>query len=228
MRSGLSLIELMIALLCASLLMMSMYALSRAVQQTYRDSRSDWYCQQALRTAYLQLDLDLQQLGYLLPRELWIAVNEGGLFIGGLPRTSQHDGLQLETCTSLPCFALIREVYEGGLLLDQVSIDGDSRPDFWAGLGIITRGGAARIQGNYSRGNLLVAYSGTLSVQPADRVVPAIHYQLRSQGLYRNAQLLAENITVFEVQHIDDELKIRLEAESDDKRRALSFICPIL
>ena len=57
--------------------------------------------------------------------------------------------------------------------------------------------------------------------------MPAIHYELKKDGLYRNNQLLAEAISTFQPTLRDTTLSIHLKARAHAQERALTFDFPI-
>ncbi|HDP24463.1 MAG TPA: hypothetical protein ENN34_03370 [Deltaproteobacteria bacterium] len=221
MCKGVSLVELLLAVAAASMLILALYSLNSITERSHHELMDSWYCTQSLRTAFVELNRDLIQCGYLLPEDLKIAVSANNLFIAGTPRTSQHSGLCLSPSGTPPYFSIIRGRESLTILLDTVDIDHDDTSDYWADLGIITESGPFVIAHNYSRGNSAVKITSEAPLEIDDRVVPAIHYALRPGGLYRNGQLIAEAIVGIESHLGGDELIIDLEAEHNGTNKKI-------
>ncbi len=227
MRQGFSFIELMLSITLASLLVLGLYAMNNLFTDTYTELRRGWYCMQSLRNTVLFLNRDLRQCGYLLPQDLKLAEAPNQLFLAGTPLTSQHSGLHYPRQGPPPCFAIVTGADAGGLRLDTVDIDGNAVPDFWADLGLITESGAYVIAHSYRRGGITLPLTSTPEVFTGERAVPAIHYELKKDGLYRNNQLLAEAISTFQPTLRDTTLSIHLKARAHAQERALTFDFPI-
>jgi hypothetical protein len=114
-----------------------------------------------------------------------------------------------------------------GLRLDTVDIDQDAVPDFWADLGIITDNGAYVISHAYARGNAFLPLKTRPFAAIGDRVIPAIHYDIRDDGLYRNGQLLAEGIDVFHASVEGVTLTVYLRVTSHGTTREIHYAYPI-
>ena len=222
MNDGVTLIELMVCLLLTSFLMLMLCSLNHVAAWSYSDISSEWYCMQSIRCAFLQLDRDLAQCGCLMPGELEIAVEPDNLFIAGVPVTGSNGGLEIGDAVP-PYYALVETVGGKNLMLDETDIDGNGQDDFWAGLAVITDSGPAVIEGSYSRGELNLPVGEEGGIVAGDRVVPAIHYQLRADGLYRDGQLLAEAISGFDLQLQGGRLDIGLKATDKSLVREVGF-----
>jgi len=212
MNRGLSLIELMLALSIASVLIFSVYTFTSVSVQIYSDMRRDWYCMQSIRNSIVNLDRDLAQCAYLLPQDMKIALGQNQLFIAGLPVTTKHAGLCLQNKSVPPFYSIARAASSSNIVVDTVDIDQNGVPDFWANLGLISDNGPAVVSHNYSRGQTSIPLRSTSPFCTGDRVVPAIVYELKPGGLYRNSQLLAEAITSFEARIENDFLFIQIQA----------------
>lgn len=226
-EKGMSLVELMVALACASLVTIGLYHLYLVSSTFYKAARDTWSCMQSLRAASLELHTDLAQAACLMPRSLAFRVTSNGLFIAGIPVTSQHPGIQVHPVKAPPYYAVIAETGGAALTLDTVDIDSDGRPDFWAFLGVITDTSAGVVSGSYRRGSLRVPIGHPADVRAGERIVPAVHYELKPDGLYRNSQLLAEAITRFEPRTLGGDLSIFLEAASHEVSKHVHFRFPV-
>jgi hypothetical protein len=60
------------------------------------------------------------------------------------------------------------------------------------------------------------------SITAGNKAIPAIHYELKTDGLYRNNQLLAEAIVYFEPRFQADELTIVMRARYHGTEKKLS------
>ena len=227
MQKGITLVELMISMAIATILILATYSMHSMAESVYRSTREDWGCMQSLRTALLQLDQDLLQCAYLMPQDLKIVSKQGELFIGGLPVTTQHTGLRLNGSDPPPYFSVVTAREASGLRLDTVDIDQDAVPDFWADLGIITDNGAYVISHAYARGNAFLPLKTRPFAAIGDRVIPAIHYDIRDDGLYRNGQLLAEGIDVFHASVEGVTLTVYLRVTSHGTTREIHYAYPI-
>jgi hypothetical protein len=75
---------------------------------------------------------------------------------------------------------------------------------------------------NYSRGNTPIPLKGG-TPKAGDRTVPAVLYQVTGEGLYRNNQLISENITGLSVEHSGSEIKIIMRARRNETAKEISF-----
>ncbi|MCD6570966.1 MAG: prepilin-type N-terminal cleavage/methylation domain-containing protein, partial [Deltaproteobacteria bacterium] len=223
MNKGVTLIELIISLAIASILILGLYSVNSISAKTSKQTRENWYCMASIRNSILQLDLDLMQCAYLMPQDMKISTEKNQLFIAGLPHTSKHSGIRLNMNTLPPYFSIIIKSEGSCIKLDTIDIDNNSVPDFWADLGIITDSGPYVISHNYSRGNSRLPLTSKVNVNPGDRVIPAIHYELKSDGLYRDGQLLAEAITGFDAKINSGNLAIHLKASLNNTVKELCY-----
>jgi prepilin-type N-terminal cleavage/methylation domain-containing protein len=227
MKTGLSLVELLIAMAAASLLMLVLYHLQILSNAIHIEMKDEWYCMQSLRGAAVQLNDDLTQCACLLPQDLKVALDGSELFIAGVPVTSQHPGIRPSPSIPPPYYSIVVSSTTHDLVLDAIDIDGDSRADFWADLGMITEAGPCLISHEYSRGNPTVTMVSSHAIAPGNRVVPAIHYELKADGLYRNSQLLAEAIVHFEPRLGSGELVVVMRARHHGTEKELSIPYPL-
>ena len=223
MNKGLSLVELLVSMTISSILILSLFSMNMLSAGTYTEVRDSWYCMQSLRNALLKLDLDLAQCACLMPQDLKIALADHQLFIAGIPVTSSHSVLRLPNKYPPPLYSVVLSSYDHTLILDTIDIDYDSVPDYWAGLGIITDSGPFVIPHTYSRGNTLIPVTAEVTPTAGDRTVPAIHYKLKSDGLYRNADLIAEAVNGFDMTMEEDILTIHLQAGYNHVQKQLSY-----
>lgn len=223
MNKGLSLVEFLVSMTIASILMLVLLSMNILSAGTYTETRDNWYCMQSLRNALLTLDTDLRQCACLMPQDLNIARQKDHLFIAGVPVTSTHSALKLPQKHPPPLYSVVLSSYDHTLVLDTVDIDSDSVPDYWADLGIISDSGPCVISHAYSRGNTAVRITAETPAATGDRIVPAIHYELRSDGLYRNAQLIAEAVSAFDMSMAEDILTIRIQAGHNSVVRQISY-----
>lgn len=223
MGKGVTLVELMVAMAIASIVVLAAYGLHTIGEGVARTARESWRCMQSLRAAVLQLDQDLMQCAYLLPQDLKIAVQGGSLFISGLPATAGHTSLRLNHGDPPPYYAVIRAQDGARIRLDTVDIDGDHDPDFWADLGVITDVGAYVIAHAYVRGTPDIPLEGTPVAASGARAVPAVYYELRDDGLYRDGQILAEGIDGFDARLEGHALAIYLRATSNGTARDIHY-----
>jgi len=212
MNKGATLIELLISLAISSILILGLYSINLVSAKTSTQTKEDSFCMASIRNSALKLNLDLMQCAYLMPRDMKISTEKNQLFIAGLPYTSRHSGLKLNTDMSPPYLSIIVKSEGSYLGLDTIDIDNNSIPDFWADLGIITDSGPYVISHQYSRGNPTLLLTSKVAAGIGERVIPAIHYELKSDGLYRNGQLLAEAITGFDAKTNPEGLEIYLKA----------------
>jgi len=227
MQKGVTLVELMISMTIAALLVLAVYGMHAMGQEVSRTIRDGWYCMQSLRTAILQLDQDLLQCAHLLPQDLKVVIGDSQLFIAGSPPTADYSGLSLVSGDPPPYYAVVVAQTSSTLLLDTIDLDADHVPDFRADLGLITDTGAYVIAHSYVRGNPSIPVHGAPSGMIGNRIVPAIHYALKVDGLYRNGQLLAERITRFDVRRKGCVLLIYLRASCNGATREINYRYPI-
>ncbi len=222
-----TLVELLISLFIGMALLMGLYRINYMFRDAAEGIRHDRYCMQSIRNCLFYINMDLFQRSYLMPQDLSIRVNGSSLFIAGLPSTSRHAGLSINIRADSPIppyFAIVEEVLKASIRLDTLDIDGDGRPDFWAGLGIITDGGALKISRNYSRGHDVIPVEpSAITCHLDDRAVPAVVYELRQKGLYRNGQLLAEAITGFDPSLESSSLKLHLKASRGHLQKEILY-----
>jgi hypothetical protein len=229
MEKGVGLVELFIALACSSILFLALYQFYQVSAVTHQEMREAWYCMQSLRQASIQLNEDLVQCALLLPQDLKIAAEGSELFIAGVPVTSENPGISISLTNPTPYYALINSSIQGGAILDTVDIDNDGRADFWAGLGILSESGPCVIGPKYSRGLGNKSIPLTCAKMPlqGDRAVPAIHYELKGDGLYRNNQLLAEAVVLFQPTISGNDLTIHMRSRYHGTEKELSLSSPI-
>ena len=222
MSKGMTLIEFVIVLLLGSLIMISVSSVYIAVAWAYGSQRSDWMCMQSLRTAMLMLDRDIEECAYLLPHDLKVVCYRDKLFIAGLPPTVDHKGLTINSLYAPPYFSIVSSKYGDSIALDTMDIDTDGEPDYIAGHGIISDSGAYEIMNYYSRGNSPIPLKGE-TPKAGDRTVPAILYQVIGDSLYRNNQLVSENITGFSTKRSGSELNITMRATRNETTKEISY-----
>jgi hypothetical protein len=182
---------------------------------------------QSLRQASIRLNADLVQCALLLPQDLKIAVEGNQLFIAGVPVTSENPGISISLANPAPYYALITSSIDKGAILDTVDIDNDGRADFWADLGIITENGPCVVGHNYTRGNKSITLTCAIMPAQGNRAVPAIHYELKGDGLYRNNQLLAEAVVLFRPTISGNDLTIRMRSRYHETEKEISLSSPI-
>ncbi len=197
MNRGLSLVELLVALACSGVLMLAIYHVHQVSAASSASVKGQWYCMQSLRQASLRLSMDLAQSACLMPQDLKVLVDGSRLYIAGIPVTSSHPGIQVSRESPPPYYSLVLSSSMRSVVLDTVDIDGDSRPDFWAGLGMISDASACSIGHAYQRGCTTIPVTLGNAPRTGDRIVPAVCYELRADGLYRNNALLAEAVVSF-------------------------------
>ena len=227
MEKGVGLVELLIALACSSILFLALYQFYQVSAVTHQEMREAWYCMQSLRQASIRLNADLVQCALLLPQDLKIAVDGSGLFIAGAPVTSENPGISISLTNPAPYYALINSLAEGDVILDTVDIDNDGHADFWAGLGLLTESGPCVVGPKYKRGNNRVPLTCAIMPAQGNRAVPAIHYELRGDGLYRNNQLLAEAVVLFHPTISGNDLTIHMRSRYHGTEKELSLSTPI-
>ncbi len=229
MEKGVGLVELLIGLACSSILFLALYQFYQVSAVTHQEMREAWYCMQSLRQASIQLNADLVQCALLLPQDLKIAVQGSELFIAGVPDTSENPGISISLTNPAPYYALINSSVQGVAILDTVDIDNDSHADFWAGLGILSESGPCVVGHNYSRGLANKSIPLTCAIMPVqgNRAVPAIHYELKGDGLYRNNQLLAEAVVLFHPTISGNDLTIHMRSRYHGTEKELSLSTPI-
>jgi len=226
MNKGITLIELLLSIALASVIFMILYGMNRTASRTYMEIRDNWYCMQSIRNAILVIRNDMSNCGYLMPQDIRIAVRKNQLFIAGLPKTSSHSGLKIPSDSPPPCYSIIRILTNKGIELDTIDLDNDNRPDYWADLGLITNSGTAVISHSYKKGAKTLPLARQDSLSQWDRAIPAIHYELKSNGLYRNSQFLAEAITGFDAKLSAQKLSIEIKAGRNDTQKHVSLSYP--
>ncbi|HNY64354.1 MAG TPA: hypothetical protein PKM41_02880 [Deltaproteobacteria bacterium] len=223
MNRGVSLVELMLSLTIGTFLILVLFSMYALISKGYRESRDEWYCMQSLRSAIAQIDADLKQCALLLPQDLKVACADGSLFIAGAPVTSGYPGISLHSENSPPYYSVVQGSRGTTISLDSLDVDSQGSPDYWADLGIISDSGAYVISHGYSRGTSPIPLKSTPRVQAGDRTVPSNHYELKEDGLYRNAQLLAEAIREFDARVTGNTLTIRLLASHNGEKKDISL-----
>lgn len=220
-EKGFSLVELLVAMAAASLLILALYRIDLLAVKVHAEMKDERYCMQSLQAAAFRLNEDLAQAGCLTPPDLLFAVDNKDLFIAGIPVTSLNPGVQLSLTTSPPYYAMVVSLGPGIATVDTVDIDGNGKEDFWAGLGMISDRGPGIVSHDYVRGGLSIPLSAARTLQTGIRLVPAIHYTLKPDGLYRNGQLLAEAVSCFEPRLAPHELIILLRSRYHGKEKEL-------
>lgn len=227
MQKGITLVELMVSMAIAAILVLAVYGMHAMGQEVARTIRDGWYCMQSLRAAILQIDQDMLQCAHLLPQDLKIATGTSQLFIAGAPSTSDYSGLSLASGDPPPYYAVVMSQTPSAIQIDTVDLDADHVPDFWADLGLISDRGALIIAHTYARGGTVIPVQGSLEGMEGVRVVPAVHYALKGDGLYRNGQILAERIERFEVYQEGSVLSIYLRSRCNGTARDIHYRYPI-
>jgi hypothetical protein len=222
MSKGMSLIEFMIGLLLGSLIMLSVTSIYIAVGWAYGSQRSEWLCMQSLRTTALVLNRDIEECSYLLPQDLKVSCSLSRLFIAGLPVTADHEGLIINSLYTPPYFSVVSSKHGDSIVLDTLDIDADNKSDYKAGYGIISDSGAFEIIQHYSKGSMPVPLKDG-SPNEGDRAVPAVMYLIKEDGLYRNGQLVSENITGFSPTLSGSELNIKMRAKKNETTKEISI-----
>ncbi len=197
MNKGLSLVELLVAMACSGVLMLAIYHVHLVSTASSASVKGEWYCMQSLRQASLRLSMDLTQCACLMPQDLKVLVDGSRLYIAGIPVTSSHPGIRVSGGSPPPYYSLVLSSSVRSVVLDTVDIDGDMRPDYWAGLGMISDASACTIGQAYQRGRTTIPVTLGTAPRTGDRIVPAVCYELRTDGLYRNSALLAEAVVSF-------------------------------
>lgn len=223
MNRGMSLVELMLSLTIGTMVILVVCTMYALFSKCYGETKEAWYCLQSLRSAFVQIDSDVKQCSFLLPQDLKLAWDGGTLFIAGAPATSAYSGVSLNGGAPPPYYSIVQTSLGPAVGLDSVDIDEDGTPDYRADLGVITDSGPCVISHGYSRGNATLSMASSHRIRPGDRSVPSNHYQLREDGLYRNAQLLAEAITAFDAHVAGNELTIHLLARHNGKQKDLTY-----
>lgn len=228
MGKGFSLVEILMALACSSILFLMLYQFYHVTSVTHSAMRADWYCMQSLRQASIQLNADMTQCAYLLPQDLKVATEERRFFIAGAPITSGNPGLCITRMNPPPYCALINSSSPSWVVLDTVDIDNDGHADFWAGLGMLTDDGPCLIRQTYSRGDTSIPVRCGRMPSSGARAVPAICYELKTDGLYRNNELLAEAVVFFspEISGNDVKIDMRSRYHGNEKELTLSYYVP--
>ena len=227
MDRGMSLVELIVSLACSSMLVLALYHVHQVSAVSHRDMRDAWRCMQSLRHATLQLNSDLTQRACLLPRDLGVRVEGSHLYIAGIPVTSQHPGISVSTYAPPPYYSLVMSSSARGIVLDTIDIDSDTRPDFWADLGMITDSAPCIIGHGYVRGTSSIPVITARMPVPGDRAVPAVHYELKDDGLYRNNQLLAEAVVLFAPRISGRGITIQMRSKYHETVKDISLASPI-
>lgn len=227
MNRGLSLVELMVALACCSLVILCVWRIHVMSSVHFRQMRDQWHCMQSLRLASFRLHADLVQRACLMPQELAVRTRGSELFIAGIPVTSQHPGIRLHARKAPPYHAVAVGASATAVVLDTTDIDQDGLDDFTAYQGIITDSTFGTIGSRYVQGSVVVPIAASLPPAIGDRVVPAVHYMMTPDGLYRNGQLLAETIVSFEPRINQDTLTVSMQARSHGTTKTLSLSYPI-
>ena len=222
MNRGMGLVELMLSLTIGTMVILVLCTMYALFSKSYGETKEAWHCMQSLRSAFVQIDSDVKQCSLLLPQDLKLAWDGGALFIAGATATSSYPGVSLGGDAPPPYYSIVRTCLGPTVGLDSVDIDGNGTPDYRADLGVITDSGPCVISHGYSRGNATLSMAFPHRIQPGDRMVPSNHYRLREDGLYRNAQLLAEAITAFDAHVAGNELTISLLARSNGTQKDLS------
>jgi len=220
-EKGFSLVELLVAMAAASLLILALYRMDLLVVKVHTEMKDEWYCMQSLQAAAFQLNEDLAQAGCLTPPDLLLAVENKDLFIAGIPMISLNPGVQLSLTAPPPYYSMVVSFRPGIATVDTVDIDGNGKEDFWADLGMISDQGPGIITHGYVRGSLSIPLGAALALEAGSRMVPAIHYTLKPDGLYRNGQLLAEAVSCFEPKLAPHELTILLRSRYHGKEKEL-------
>lgn len=227
MRKGITLVELMVSMTIAAMLVLAVYGMHAMGLEVSRTIRDSWYCMQSLRAAILQLDQDLLQCAHLLPQDMKIVIEDSQLFISGASSTADYTGLRLASGDPPPYYAVVVTQTPSTVVLDTVDLDTDHVPDFRADLGLITDQGAYVIAHAYARGNTFVPVHGAPVGMIGSRAVPAVHYALKDDGLYRNGQILAERIERFEARREGSVLSIYLRSSCNGTAREIRYRYPI-
>lgn len=222
MERGLTLVELLLSITLASILILTLFSIHSLTASAYRDAMAGWYCMQSLRSAIIRLDADLKQCACLLPQDMRVACQGSALFIAGVPLTSSHSGIRVHASTPPPYYSIIRTLSGSSMTLDALDIDASGSYDYWADLGIITESGPCVISHGYSRGDAVITLKAPAPGSIGERAVPAIHYELRTDGLYRNGQLLAEAVCIFTPSLDGAEVSIVMEACYHENRERIS------
>ena len=226
MYRGFTLVELLVSLFIGMALILGLYRINSMFRDDASKIRHSRYCIQSIRNCLVHINMDLLQRAYLLPQDLALQVNGNSLFIAGLPMSDRYPGLNVNIRSGMapPYFAVVEDVSNAWIRLDTIDIDGDAKPDFWAETGIITDGGPLKVSHNYSRGNIIIPVGFSASTcRAGDRAVPAVVYELRPKGLYRNGQLLAESITGFDLLLNSSELKLHLRASHGHEQKEVVY-----
>lgn len=223
MKRGLTLVELLLSITLASMLILTLYSIHSLAASTYRDAMAGWYCMQSLRSAIVRLDADLKQCACLLPQDMRVACQGNALFISGVPLTSSHSGIRVHASIPPPYFSAIRSLSGSSMTLDVLDIDSSGSYDYWADLGVITESGPCVISHGYSRGDAVLTLRAPAPGSIGERAVPAIHYELRADGLHRNGQLLAEALCAFAPCVDGTEVIIVMEACYHENRERISY-----
>jgi len=227
MSRAYTLVELMLALAVSCVLLLILGSGCGLIRQTCQSSRSGWSALQSLRQAEVLLGNDLRQLGGLMPAELHAQTWADHLLLPGVAITSRHPGLSLGSLPP-PYYALAGSINGRCLELDTLDIDADGRADFIAGQGLIGETCAGVID-KVDAAAKAVWLIETPRGEPAvgQRIVPAVIYERRGMELWRNGQLVVENLSGFETESSADALRISLTAGSGGSQRRIELAYPL-
>lgn len=227
MPKAYTLVELMLALAVSCVLLLILGSGCGLIRQSCQNSRSGWCALQSLRQAEVLLDNDFRQLGGLLPADLHVQTWADHLLLPGVAITSRHPGLSLGSQPP-PYYALARSVNGRCLELDTLDIDVDGRVDFIAGQGLIGESCLGVID-KVDAAAKTVWLTETPRGEPdvGQRIVPAVCYERRGMELWRNGQLVVENLTGFETESSADALRISLASGSGGSQRRVELACPL-
>ncbi len=178
MNKGLSLVELLVAMACSGVLMLAIYHVHLVSTASSASVKGEWYCMQSLRQASLRLSMDLTQCACLMPQDLKVLVDGSRLYIAGIPVTSSHPGIRVSGGSPPPYYSLVLSSSVRSVVLDTVDIDGDMRPDYWAGLGMISDASACTIGQAYQRGRTTIPV--TLGTAPGQGTGSSRPYAMSS------------------------------------------------
>ncbi|MBW2040092.1 MAG: PilW family protein [Deltaproteobacteria bacterium] len=211
---GVTLIELLIAMVISALLVAAMYSFFMVQQRTYavQDNVADM--QQNARMSLITLVKNVRMAGYGVPNSCaLVPVNSStgpdGIFV------SDHTVIQTLPDSDIFFAELNADVSSGAtsITVTTTDIDGDGNDDFFATKALIISDGTntegMMISTNYATGNLTIPFASGYSLQhnysAADtRVVPAILYNVQSNELRENNQPLALNVEDLQISYQDD------------------------
>ncbi len=215
-EKGVTLIELLIAMVISALLVAAMYSFFMTQQRTYavQDNVADM--QQNARMALLTLVHNVRMAGYGVPKFCALApVNSttgaDGIFV------SDPDRIQTLPASEVFYAELNSDASQGAtsITVTVTDIDGDGNDDFAAnGAFIISDGTNTEgivISNNYSAGSTTITFRSGYILQHSysatnTRVVPAIFYNVdpTSHELRENGQPLALNIEDLQISYQDN------------------------